>query len=64
MAHLLPREKENQAAEILAKKIEDNGYRLSTGFVGTGILMQTLSWYGNHNMAYNMLIQMDNPSCL
>lgn len=64
MAHLLPREKENQAAEILAKKIEDNGYRLSTGFVGTGILMQTLSRYGNHHMAYNLLMQRDNPSWL
>ena len=42
----------------------DNGYKLSTGFVGTGILNHTLSEIGLDDMAYNLLLQRDNPSWL
>lgn len=41
-----------------------NGYKLSTGFVGTGILNQTLSECGLNDMAYNLILQRNNPSWL
>lgn len=47
---------------ILVKKIEDNGNKLSTGFVGTSTLNQTLSDIGAVDTAYSLLLQRDNPS--
>ena len=64
MARFLPENQEEQAIQLLVKKIEDNGFRLSTGFVGTGILMGILSQYGRHDMAYHLLTQRENPSWL
>ena len=52
------------AVESLAGKIRDNGYRLSTGFVGTGILNQTLSEVGLDNLAYALLTCREDPSWL
>ena len=52
------------AVRNLAEKIKNNGYKLSTGFVGTGTLNQTLSEFGLHNLAYSLLLQTDNPSWL
>lgn len=46
----------------LLKLLEKNNYKLSTGFLGTAILNQTLSEVGESNMAYNLLLQRDNPS--
>ena len=48
----------------LNTKITNNGNRLSTGFVGTGIINQTLSDIGSTNTAYNLLLQRNNPSWL
>ncbi|GHT42633.1 hypothetical protein AGMMS49965_14550 [Bacteroidia bacterium] len=48
----------------LNQLIADNGDRLNTGFVGTGILNQTLSDAGLVNTAYNLLQQRKNPSWL
>ena len=48
--------------DSLVVKIACNGNRLSTGFVGTGILNQTLSQYGSTATAYNLLLQRENPS--
>ena len=56
-------EKERFAAE-LEKKITDNGFTLSTGFVGTGILNQTLSSAGLDKLAYSLLLQTRDPSWL
>lgn len=53
-----------QALDSLLKKIADNGYRLSTGFVGTATLNQTLSDMGATDMAYNLLLQRADPSWL
>jgi alpha-L-rhamnosidase len=53
--------------EIIARlvdKIKANGNRLSTGFVGTGILNQTLSENGATDMAYTLLLQRNDPSWL
>ncbi|MCQ2461888.1 MAG: glycoside hydrolase family 78 protein [Clostridia bacterium] len=62
---MFPDEQAKQAAvKILAKKIQDNGNRLSTGFVGTGTLNQTLSAVGESRLAYTLLLQRDNPSWL
>ncbi len=48
----------------LERKIIDNGYKLSTGFVGTGMLCQTLSEVGLDSLAYSLLMQSENPSWL
>ncbi len=48
----------------LKAKIEENNYTLSTGFVGTGILNQTLSEVGLDNLAYSLLLQTNDPSWL
>ena len=48
----------------LRDKIRDNGYKLSTGFVGTGILNQTLSKVGLDDEAYSFLMQYEDPSWL
>ena len=50
--------------DYLVTRIADNGNKLSTGFVGTGILNQTLSENGANNTAYNLLLQRGNPSWL
>jgi alpha-L-rhamnosidase len=52
------------AVAALAKKIKDNGSKLSTGFVGTGTLNQTLSAVGLTSTAYDLLLQRNNPSWL
>lgn len=49
---------------LLRKRIVDNGYRLSTGFVGTGALMTTLSEYGMDDLCYSLLLQTAEPSWL
>lgn len=52
------------AIAALRQKIIDNGHKLSTGFVGTGILAQTLAEIGENDLAYSLLLQRDNPSWL
>ncbi|MBQ8358079.1 MAG: family 78 glycoside hydrolase catalytic domain [Clostridia bacterium] len=49
---------------LLEKKIVGNDYTLSTGFVGTGILNQTLSEVGLDGLAYSLLLQTRDPSWL
>ncbi len=48
----------------LKAKIKENNYTLSTGFVGTGILNQTLSEVGLDDLAYSLLLQTNDPSWL
>lgn len=48
----------------LEKKIVDNNYTLSTGFVGTGVLAQTLEKVGLSHIAYSLLLQTADPSWL
>jgi alpha-L-rhamnosidase len=54
----------NTGITYLTQKIANNGNKLSTGFIGTGILNQTLSQFGATNTAYNLLLQRGNPSWL
>ena len=48
----------------LRKNFEDHGDCLQTGFLGTSILMQTLTENGMVDMAYKLLFQRKNPSWL
>ncbi len=57
---------ENRPAAIagLKEKIISNGYKLSTGFVGSCILNEVLAEVGENNLAYSLLLQTENPSWL
>ena len=48
----------------LRKNFEDHGNCLQTGFLGTSILMATLTENGMVDMAYELLFQRKNPSWL
>jgi len=54
----------NEAIDHLRQLIVDNGNKLNTGFVGTGTIMPTLSDAGLIDIAYNLLLQRENPSWL
>lgn len=51
-------------AQRLVKLIKDNGNRLTTGFVGTAYLMDTLTENGYVDVAYSLLMQTEFPSWL
>ena len=55
--------KENIMAR-LRKNFEEHGNCLQTGFLGTSILMSTLTENGMVDMAYELLFQRKNPSWL
>ena len=61
---MLPEEWVEPTKALLREKIVANGYRLSTGFVGTGALMTTLSRYGMDDLCYSLLLQTAEPSWL
>jgi alpha-L-rhamnosidase len=61
---MVPAELKDSFVATLRKLIEDNDYTLSTGFVGTGILNQTLSKVGLHDLCYSLLLQTKDPSWL
>jgi alpha-L-rhamnosidase len=61
---LLPDSMIKKIISQLEAKIKDNKYTLSTGFVGTGILNQTLSEFGMDGIAYSLLLQTADPSWL
>lgn len=54
----------DQLRQQLSQAITDNQETLSTGFVGTGILNQTLSELGLADHAYSLLLQRRCPSWL
>ncbi|MGB9717303.1 MAG: family 78 glycoside hydrolase catalytic domain [Thermoproteota archaeon] len=61
---LLPEEMERTALEHLVKDVEDHGWHLTTGFVGTLHLMRALTKYGRTDVAYRLLLQETYPSWL
>ncbi len=61
---MLDGELKNKAIAELKAKIVDNDYTLATGFVGTGLLNQTLSKVGLDSEAYSLLLQTKDPSWL
>ena len=48
----------------LVELIEDFGGRMSTGFVGTPLILRVLSDNGRADVAFNLLLQEKNPSWL
>ena len=48
----------------ITRLIRSNGYKLSTGFLGTAIINCTLSRFGQGDYAYDLLLQRQNPSWL
>jgi len=61
---LVPSELKEKFSNNLKKKITDNDYTLSSGFVGTGILNQTLGSLGHYDLCYSLLLQTKDPSWL
>lgn len=57
-------DKQDPIINQLVVNIERNGYKLQTGFLGTAILMPTLTKIGRDDIAYRLLLQHDNPSWL
>lgn len=53
-----------RAADRLAEIIRGNGYRMSTGFLGTPLICDALSANGHADAAYRLLFQTDSPSWL
>ena len=64
MTGMLDGEHEKAAVKALHDKIVNNGYKLSTGFVGSGILNEILAENGECDLAYSLLLQTANPSWL
>ncbi len=50
--------------ERLCQLIAQNGGKMSTGFVGTPYLLKALSANGRSDVAYDLLLQEENPSWL
>ncbi len=61
---LLPDGMRSRVAEKFKNAIEKNENKLSTGFVGTGILCNALSSVGLDNLCYNLLLQPEYPGWL
>ena len=54
-----------ETKQLLVKNIADHGGCLTTGFLGTSILMDTLTYdVGAPDVAYSLLLQHKNPSWL
>ena len=64
MTDMLDNEHKTKAVKALHNKIVKNGYKLSTGFVGAGILNKILAENGECDLAYSLLLQTANPSWL
>lgn len=61
---MLEENQREKAVERLIADIESRGWHLSTGFVGTGLLMPTLSEVGRNDVAYRILMQETYPGWL
>ena len=63
--NLLPDEESvKRTVKLLKRSIASNGDKLTTGFLGTAILNQTLTQYGLNDEAYTLLLQRECPSWL
>lgn len=59
---LYPEDLAQKGAARLADKIEENGYKFATGFLGTKHVMLALSKYGFHDVSYKLFQQKEYPS--
>jgi alpha-L-rhamnosidase len=57
-------EQRQHAARRLAALVRNNGYHISTGFVGTPLICDALCSAGEYDTAYSLLTQRDCPSWL
>ena len=63
--NLLPDEQSvTRTRTYLHRAIQNNGFKLNTGFLGTAILNQTLTENGYIDDAYTLLLQRNDPSWL
>jgi alpha-L-rhamnosidase len=61
---LLPREVRSSAARRLADNLREQGFHLSTGFIGVGHLNPQLTLAGHADVAYRLLLQDTYPAWL
>lgn len=57
------RERE-KLAKLLVEMIRENGNKMTTGFIGTPHILHALSESGHSDVAYDLLLQTENPSWL
>ncbi len=62
--HMFSEENKGKAYEHLARKTEETGCRVCTGFFGTGVLNPMLSEGGHTKLAYRLMEQTEYPSWL
>ena len=60
----LDEKQQESTCVALKQSIEEQEYRLMTGFAGTPILLQTLTDFGMADTAYHILLNEENPSWL
>ncbi len=60
--NLVPDSLRQAAADKLVAKIKDNGWKLSTGFLGTPYLLAVLVDTGHSDVAYRLLLNTEYPS--
>ncbi|MBO6015553.1 MAG: family 78 glycoside hydrolase catalytic domain [Lachnospiraceae bacterium] len=61
---LLDEEQDRIAAADLRQKLQQSGGKLTTGFLGTPLILKCLSDHGMWDEAYGLLLQTENPSWL
>ncbi|PZQ90717.1 MAG: alpha-L-rhamnosidase [Leifsonia xyli] len=61
---LVPQEGKVRLAAALAELVREGGYRLGTGFLSTGLILQALSDHGQTETAYRLLENPELPGWL
>lgn len=61
---LVPAEHRKRVESQLVRLVHDRGDHLCTGFVGTPLLLPTLTAIGQHDLAYKVLLQKGYPGWL
>lgn len=64
MFDLVEEKDRKRTVDTLVKYLEENGFHLTTGFLGTPYLCDALSRNGRIDVAYKLLLQTDYPSWL
>ena len=59
---LIPDDLVKKSSDVLAAKIEKNGYRMATGFLGTKALLPVLTSTGHHDLAVRLFQSRQFPS--
>ena len=59
---LIPKEHEQKVADLMAADLVNNGYRFTTGNLGTRYLFDMLAKYGYENEAWELITRQSYPS--